>query len=53
VVYVDGIAVGHGRGDSKKAAEQNAAFSVSQARTAAISDESSAEMLDRIDKLAN
>lgn len=53
VVYVDGIAVGHGRGDSKKAAEQNAAFSVSQARTVAISDESSAEMLDRIDKLAN
>ena len=52
-VYVDGIAVGHGVGDSKKQAEQNAAFSVSQDSTATINDESSAEILDRIDKLAN
>ena len=53
VVYVDGIAVGHGHGDSKKAAEQNAAFSVSQTAPTTITDEGSAEILDRIDKLAN
>ena len=53
VVYVDGIAVGHGTGDSKKVAEQNAAFSVSQDSTASINDESSARMLDAIDKLSN
>ena len=53
VVYVDGIAVGHGHGDSKKAAEQNAAFSVSQTAPTTITDEGSAEILDRLDKLAN
>ena len=52
-VYVDGIAVGHGVGDSKKQAEQNAAFSVSQDSTASINDESSARMLDTIDRLSN
>ena len=53
VVYVDGIAVGHGHGDSKKAAEQNAAFSVSQTAPTTITDENSAAILDRLDKLAN
>ncbi|MBR5206027.1 MAG: ribonuclease III [Alistipes sp.] len=52
-IYVDGMVIGHGTGDSKKAAEQNAAFSVSQATTAAISDESSARILDRLDKLSS
>jgi ribonuclease-3 len=52
-VYVDGIAVGHGHGDSKKAAEQNAAFSVSQTAPTTITDEGSAEILDRIDRMAN
>lgn len=53
VVYVDGIAVGHGTGDSKKVAEQNAAFSVSQDSTTSINDENSAKILDRIDQMAN
>ena len=53
VVYVDGIAVGHGTGDSKKVAEQNAAFSVSQDSTTSINDENSAKILDRIDQIAN
>ena len=53
IVYVDGIAVGHGIGDSKKQAEQNAAFSVSQDSTASINDESSARMLDAIDRMSN
>ena len=48
-VYVDGIAVGHGSGDSKKQAEQNAAFSVSQSSPTAIDDESSARILDKLD----
>jgi ribonuclease-3 len=52
-VYIGGIAVGHGTGASKKEAEQNAAFSVSQSSSTAISDESSAKILDRLDKLAN
>ena len=52
-VFVDGIAVGHGVGDSKKQAEQNAAFSVSQDSTASINDENSARMLDTIDRLSN
>ena len=52
-VYIGGIAAGHGTGDSKKQAEQSAAFSVSQDSTATITDESSAAMLDRIDRLAN
>ena len=49
-VYVDGMPVGHGTGDSKKVAEQNAAFSVSQS-TVAINDETSARLLDKFDKL--
>lgn len=53
VVYIDGIAVGHGSGDSKKEAEQRAAFSVSQASTVAIGDEASAQLLDKIDRMAN
>ena len=52
-VYVDGIAVGHGIGDSKKMAEQNAAFSVSQDSAATINDENSARMLDAIDRMSN
>ena len=52
-VYVDGIAVGHGIGDSKKQAEQNAAFSVSQDSIASINDENSARMLDAIDRMSN
>ena len=52
-VYIDGIAVGHGSGDSKKQAEQRAAHSVSEAKPASIDDEKSANILDRIDKLAN
>ena len=52
-VYIDGIAVGHGTGDSKKEAEQRAAFSVSQTSTAKLGDEASAQLLDRIDRMAN
>ena len=52
-VYIDGIAVGHGSGDSKKQAEQRAAHSVSEAKPVSIDDEKSANILDRIDKLAN
>lgn len=52
-VFVDGIAVGHGIGDSKKMAEQNAAFSVSQDSAAVIDDENSARMLDAIDRMSN
>jgi ribonuclease-3 len=52
-VYIDGIAVGHGSGDSKKQAEQRAAHSVSEAKPTSIDDEKSANILDRIDKLAN
>ena len=53
VVYVDGIAVGHGHGDSKKAAEQNAAYSVSTTSPMTITDEGSAEILDRLDRMSN
>lgn len=52
-VYIDGIAVGHGTGDSKKEAEQRAAFSVSQTSTTSIGDETSAQLLDRLDRMAN
>lgn len=53
VVYVDGFAVGHGHGDSKKAAEQNAAYSVSTTSPMTITDEGSAEILDRLDRMSN
>ena len=46
-VLVDGMEVGHGAGDSKKEAEQRAAFSVSQY----MSDEQCATLLDRVDRL--
>lgn len=46
-VLVDGMEVGHGIGDSKKEAEQHAAFSVSQYMT----DEQCASLLDRMDRL--
>ncbi|WP_300797543.1 ribonuclease III [uncultured Alistipes sp.] len=46
-VLVDDIEVGHGAGDSKKEAEQQAAFSVAQY----MSDEQCATLLDRVDKL--
>ena len=49
-VYVGGIAVGHGSGDSKKEAEQKAAYSVSQA-SVNINDEMSARLLDKIDSV--
>ena len=52
-VYISGIAAGYGVGDSKKQAEQQAAFSVSQDSTASITDESSARILDTLDRLAN
>lgn len=47
-VLVDGIEVGHGSGDSKKEAEQSAAFSVAEY----MSDEQCALLLDKFDKLA-
>ena len=47
VAVVDGIEVGHGAGESKKEAEQQAAFSVSQS----LSDERCASLLDKVDKL--
>lgn len=50
-VYVDGIAVGHGTGDSKKEAEQHASFSVSQTGTMTITDENSARLLDKLDRM--
>ena len=46
-VLVDDIEVGHGSGDSKKEAEQQAAFSVAQY----MSDEQCATLLDRVDGL--
>ncbi len=46
-VLVDGVEVGHGIGDSKKAAEQQAAYSVAHA----MSDEQCASLLDKFDKL--
>ena len=46
-VLVDGIEVGHGSGDSKKEAEQHAAFSVAEYMT----DEQCALLLDRVDRL--
>ena len=46
-VLVDGMEVGHGAGDSKKEAEQHAAFSVSQYMT----DEQCASLLDKVDRL--
>lgn len=48
-VLVDEIEVGHGMGDSKKEAEQQAAFSVAQYMT----DEQCDSLLERFDKLAN
>ena len=47
-VLVDGMEIGHGSGDSKKEAEQRAAFSVSQYMT----DEQCASLLDKVDRLA-
>ena len=47
-VLVDDMEVGHGAGDSKKEAEQHAAFSVSQYLT----DEQCASLLDKFDRLS-
>ncbi len=47
-VLVDDIEVGHGSGDSKKEAEQQAAFSVAEY----MSDEQCASLLDRMDRLS-
>ena len=44
---IDDIEVGHGYGESKKEAEQQAAFSVSQS----LSDETCAALLDKADRL--
>jgi ribonuclease-3 len=52
-VYISGIAAGHGTGDSKKQAEQQAAFSVSQPTPTTITDESSAAILDHIDQMVS
>jgi len=46
-VLIDNIEVGHGSGESKKEAEQQASFSVSQGFT----DEACAALLDRVDRL--
>ncbi len=46
---INGVEVGHGAGESKKEAEQKAAFSVSQ-QTA--SDEACADILDKFDRLS-
>lgn len=46
-VLIDGLEMGHGAGDSKKEAEQKAAFSVATF----MSDEQCASMLDRMDRL--
>lgn len=46
-VLVDGIEVGHGSGESKKEAEQQAAYSVAEY----MSDEQCASVLDRMDRL--
>ena len=46
-VLIDNIEVGHGSGESKKEAEQQAAFSVSQSFT----DEACAALLDKADQL--
>ena len=47
-VLIDGIEVGHGVGDSKKVAEQNAAASLSHE----VSDEECAALLDKLDKIS-
>ena len=46
-VLIDGIEVGHGSGESKKGAEQQAAYSVAEY----MSDEQCASVLDRMDRL--
>lgn len=46
-VLIDSMEVGHGSGESKKEAEQQAAFSVSQSFT----DEACAALLDKVDRL--
>lgn len=45
-VYIDGLETGHGTGDSKKEAEQDAAHSVSKG----MNDEACALLLDRLDE---
>ena len=50
VVLLDGFESGHGLGSSKKEAEQNAAQSVS---AQAITDEASASILDKYDRMSN
>ncbi len=48
-VIIDDMEVGYGRGESKKEAEQEAAFSVAHA----MSDEQCASLLDRFDRLTH
>jgi ribonuclease-3 len=47
VITIDGIEVGHGMGETKKEAEQNAAHAVSEA----LSDEAGDQFLENIDKI--
>ncbi len=47
-IFIDDIEVGHGSGDSKKEAEQNAAFSVAHV----VSDETGDAILNSIDRIA-
>ena len=47
-VLIDGMEMGHGAGESKKEAEQHAAFSVSRS----LSDEDCASLLDKVDRLS-
>ncbi len=46
-VFIGGVEVGHGVGESKKEAEQRAAYSVSQG----VSDEAGDNILEQVDKL--
>ena len=48
-VLVDGLEVGHGSGESKKEAEQQAAYSVAEY----MSDEQCASVLDRMDRMTD
>ena len=48
-ILIDNIEVGHGSGDSKKSAEQNAACSVSHP----LDDDDCSALLDKLDKLDN
>ena len=46
-IFIDGIEMGHGVGDSKKSSEQNASCSI----TREMSDEECAKLLDKVDRM--